>query len=1193
MPDREPPRESPSQSAVAVRLPVRAFGDEASSAGFRDGPGGPGFVEEASRGDRQIDSTLVPAPRRPGVEFGRPRLVPVMAIPTAARPLLPSAGERTVEPYPVSRAKVTPPPLRDATLSRDRLLDWLERHAHRRCITVAAETGFGKTTLLTDFSRRAPMPCLWYRLDPGDCDPVSFVNYVVAAVREIEPGFGARTLGLLSDVLTAQPTTDLVVSTLVAELSALGDRSTMLILDDYHVIDDDPRARALVTRLLADAPDRMSFVLLSRRPPKLALGRLVAQGEAPRLGADDLRFSTDETERLFRDIYHQPLETEVLRQVEERTEGWAAGLQLLHSSIRGRSPRDVRAFVRRISGAEGDLYDYLAEEVMNELAPEIQRFLTYTSILDDVRIELATAIFAADDPPPAADEVQAWANVGYQAGLMARHSNLSSSRRYHPLMREFLERRLQQLVTPDELRGMHLRVAQAAEASDWLTSCRHYIKADHEADALRVLLANVAKVLGSGQWGEGASLARTLRASDDDARIAVILAREDIYAGRIREGLARLERFNLADLDGQSRGLVVLGLVHANGWLGLMERTEPKVRLLLADPSVPSDVKAIARGILVTTASTTSGNLQDLIDTLEPLAASHEASGLPFYAGISHYNLAFTCLMMGDFDQALDHGSRSLALFSAIPARVEETYAAELVIAWAYLERGDTVEARRHLAAALDGSSFGAVEQWFQASAFLFPALGAWAEASGWLRKGRDHPAADAATNQFAAMFADTRADLAAGRFDEAVERLGASYRDSVAPETCSWALWLELRAEIELARRAPSAAMRWISEGDALVSRQRARLLEGRLRLLNAVAQGDARQLSDSVSRASSMDVLWVADALAANLDKFGDLPDGLRDSVEAWPARWLPLLRSLLSAHNHPALLQAAALLDEYGELSDVGLLRSLTRGKVKVLRGSDLGRALARRRSPRMIVRDLGQSSFMVGARRVDVTTIRRRAAGLLCYLLTRKGHLAARDQVLDALWPETDPAAALNSLNQTLYFLRREIEPGYDDDLSAQYVHFESDVVWLDQELVEAESVRWHDRASAVLSRLEDLNVAIEALKLYRGRFAPEFEYEEWAASWRELLHGQYLHLAETVVGLLIQANRLVEAADVAVAVLRVDSDADYLERELIWLYGALGARSAAAEQYAHYAVTQRTALGVEPPSLEEIVGAARQ
>ena len=60
-------------------------------------------------------------------------------------------------------------------------------------------------------------------------------------------------------------------------------------------------------------------------------------------------------------------------------------------------------------------------------------------------------------------------------------------------------------------------------------------------------------------------------------------------------------------------------------------------------------------------------------------------------------------------------------------------------------------------------------------------------------------------------------------------------------------------------------------------------------------------------------------------------------------------------------------------------------------------------------------------------------------MLCYLITRMRFSATRDEILDALWPEMAPNVALNSLNQTVYFLRRVFEPGYKEDTSAGYVH----------------------------------------------------------------------------------------------------------------------------------------------------------
>ncbi len=88
------------------------------------------------------------------------------------------------------------------------------------------------------------------------------------------------------------------------------------------------------------------------------------------------------------------------------------------------------------------------------------------------------------------------------------------------------------------------------------------------------------------------------------------------------------------------------------------------------------------------------------------------------------------------------------------------------------------------------------------------------------------------------------------------------------------------------------------------------------------------------------------------------------------------------------------------------------------------------------------------MLVGDRRVDGSSIRRKVLTLACFLLTRPAFTAARDQVLEALWPDLDPGVAVNSLNQTVYFLRRVFEPRYVEDESANYLHHDGEVVRFD-------------------------------------------------------------------------------------------------------------------------------------------------
>jgi DNA-binding SARP family transcriptional activator len=239
-----------------------------------------------------------------------------------------------------------------------------------------------------------------------------------------------------------------------------------------------------------------------------------------------------------------------------------------------------------------------------------------------------------------------------------------------------------------------------------------------------------------------------------------------------------------------------------------------------------------------------------------------------------------------------------------------------------------------------------------------------------------------------------------------------------------------------------------------------------------------------------------------------------------------------------------------------------------------------------APPLDIRDLGRVVFTVGPRQVALSRSRRKAAALLMYLVTRPQRTATREQVLDQLWPDADPESASNSLNQSLYFLRRDIDPWYEDGLSVDYLHFEGDMVWLDADLTRIQSSAFMQAARDARRNGSLSNMATSALRDYSGRFAPEFEYDEWAMSWRHRLHAEFLGLAASTLDELESSGDLSEARDVASHVLDIDSTAREIEQRLVRIYWRLGARSAAHSQYAHLVSVDR-ADGVEPPSIADL------
>jgi DNA-binding SARP family transcriptional activator len=341
------------------------------------------------------------------------------------------------------------------------------------------------------------------------------------------------------------------------------------------------------------------------------------------------------------------------------------------------------------------------------------------------------------------------------------------------------------------------------------------------------------------------------------------------------------------------------------------------------------------------------------------------------------------------------------------------------------------------------------------------------------------------------------------------------------------------------------------------------------------------------AIGTSSPWNLTYVADLIGRRLD---DLDETGYETVAAaarlHPGRWRFVLRRLLANQEASSRMNGARLLESIGERADIRRLRSFARSHRKMPGASAIGRGLARRLADRVFVDDLNRVTIHVGERQISGSAVRRKVLGLLCFLLTKPDLAATRDQVLDALWPDLDPIDAVNSLNQTVYFLRRILEEDYVDDLSPGYLHHDSDLIWFDPELLTSRSNESR-RLIKSFPPVPTPEQVTEILKLYSGRFAMDFEYEEWAAPHRDWLHASFLEVVERAVMSDIETGHFDRGIRVARQVLDIDPSAEQVEVSLLRLYRATGAHAAAAEQYGHYAAVMRDQLGVEPLPLESL------
>src|SRR5438093_1752173 len=476
--------------------------------------------------------------------------------------------------YPIQLSKVQAPPLRDETLARDRLLDWLSVKIHRRVVLLVAEAGYGKTTLLADFSRRTRVRVLWFRLDRGDRDWVGFIAHLVAAIRVHLPGFGSATAALLRETVTSAPSLETVLDTFLRELGGLPNDPTAFVFDDVHLVDDSPDVKQVLRELLQRGPERMSFVFASRREPPIRLARLRALGEVAELGTDDLRFDVAETERLFRETYEMRLEPSVLAELSRRTEGWAASLQLVRAALHDRNAAEVRTFISSLSGAEGHLYEYLAEEVVGDLPPELQQFLMRTSLLETVDLKLGPVAAGISE-----EETRAMIEEGERHGLFGRGGpSTSDVARTHPLVRDFLQARLARSLGGTGVRDINARIGRAAEQFNWHIAARHYLAADREDEVERVLAGALDQILATGAYEVAQELATLLTPGGlPDAVGLVLRSRMAQQGAAINESLDLAER---AWTMAPESSAVLVNLVAARSLAGKLDSALEAGRLL-------------------------------------------------------------------------------------------------------------------------------------------------------------------------------------------------------------------------------------------------------------------------------------------------------------------------------------------------------------------------------------------------------------------------------------------------------------------------------------------------------------------------------------------------------------------------------------------------------------------------------------
>jgi len=356
----------------------------------------------------------------------------------------------------VIKTKLNIPPARPQLVSRPRLTEQLEKSLSYSFTLVSAPAGFGKTTLLSEWARnkQSKTHIGWVSLENDDNDPTRFWDYFIAALKTMQSDLGENASAWLHS--TQPPPSKSLLTVLINELDAV-PFEFVLVLDDYHFIKSQV-IHADVGYLLDHMPQKIHLIIASRIDPPLPLVHFRGKGMMLELGADDLRFTTEETAALFREMKGPRLKAEDVVALNARVEGWAVGLKMAVLTMHRQT--DAGRFLVSFTGSQRYIMDYLLEEVLQQQTDEVQDFLLKTSVLERFNASLCNAVTGHKDSQ---DMI-----------LKLEHDNLfivslDESRlwyRYEHLFADLLRHQLEVKF------GMETVTALHRLASDWCEKCK-------------------------------------------------------------------------------------------------------------------------------------------------------------------------------------------------------------------------------------------------------------------------------------------------------------------------------------------------------------------------------------------------------------------------------------------------------------------------------------------------------------------------------------------------------------------------------------------------------------------------------------------------------------------------------------------------------------------------------------------------
>lgn len=1083
--------------------------------------------------------------------------------------------------------KISGPVLSPTILHRDRLVRKLEEiitgkknSGGYKLVVLCAPAGYGKTTLLADFAQHSNFPCCWYSLERTDADEETFLTVLLQSIRTLFPHFGKALDPLSANALAAgmphQPDQlEAVIDALITALASEITERFALFLCNFHEVNTSQRVSDTVNRLLQRLPPQCIFVIESRAVPTIDFASLLARDEIVGIDHTLLRFTAAELRDLACIQEVAPLKETEAEQLNTLFGGWIAGILLgtrLGDARILRSCRDVytSASAPDLQIDRHNLYGYLVKEVFGH-DKETLAFLKETSVLQQMTPALCDALLETTD---AAGRLQ----YLEQHGLFVTRGGDDPQITYtcHPLLRELFHEELHSQ-SPKRFAALHARAMKLQHASrNYEQAIYHALEASLNDAAVGLIFEVHEQML---ELGRVETLARWIDALPTEIttrypKLLLIRARTYLLSGEYALALPLLALASEAIMRQPP-------VVDAN-----------EIPLLQASIAIAQSKALFQMGEYA--------QAQQLCQQIIEQVPANET----ILHAEAHTRLGMCANVQGNFAVGIVHLQKALQLWGRNSER-RQTAELHSALASAYSLIGNFALAEHHHSRATRcwdrlQDERGKVDSLTRLALIKFR-QGELAEAEALLQQALTIARSNVGFRRGAAY---------------ALVNLGEIYQDqglydrSLAVTEDGLALARQLQDRYLISCALCILAMTYLLMGDA----ETALFLVSEVKLEPSSGRNDGYERAIcELTRGTIFlyqgrhdEAFALLTDLESYLRKIGLKADLLRTTLRLIECQ---LTRGAIpEALQHIDEMAALILHNDYEQLvrRELRLLPTLERAvrtmpelaRLRAIIQPETAPApaeIAEEQRPAPValtpelaitgqrhlkILALGEPAIFIDEK--QVTRWRMGRAMELAFLLLDNGGPLRKEQIIEALWPETDERID-QTFHSTIHFLRKSLGSSCIASHAATY--------WLDLPSLYRDAV-WYDvaafqehnaKARQALLCNDDITAKTELLAmiaLYRGDYVQSF-YSDWCTFKRSKLRLAYLDARHQLALIAWRAEQIDESVIHWQHALAIDDCLETAHYGLMRCYLRQGKRGLALRQYQHCVEVLRRELSAEP------------